>query len=80
MCEELKPWIKSVCNHFWWACATCENDEALLKKKWTSIIFHIQNKLTWTSNTLYHQCGHAELSREDNFSIQYLKLFGLFSL
>ena len=39
-CGELKPWIKSICNHFW-ACATCENDEALLKEKWASIIFHI---------------------------------------
>ena len=43
--EELKPWIKSICNYFWWACP-------LLKEKWTSIMFHIQNKLTWTGNTL----------------------------
>ena len=54
-CEELKLWIKSICNHFWWACTTCENDEVLLKEKWTSVIFHIQNKHTWTGNTLYHQ-------------------------
>ena len=71
-CEELKPWIKSICNHFWWACATCENNEALLKEKWTSIIFHIQNKHTWTGNTLYHQCSHGELSREDSFSKDWI--------
>ena len=45
-CEELKPWIKSICNHFWWAYATFENDGALLKEKWTNIIFHIQNRHT----------------------------------
>ena len=71
-CEELKPWIKSICNHFWWACATCENNEALLKEKWTGIIFHIQNKHIWTGNILYHQCSHGELSRQDNFSKDWI--------
>ena len=42
-CNDLNKWIKSICNHFWWASATCENDEQLLKEKWTSIIFHVQN-------------------------------------
>ena len=40
----------------------------MLKEKWTSVIFHIQNKPTWTGNTLYHQCSHGELSKEDSFS------------
>ena len=84
-CEELKPWIKSICNHFWWTCATCENHEALFKEKWTSIIFHIQNKHTWTGNTLYHQCSHGELSREEIVFLktgfrQNLKSFRLFNL
>ena len=70
--KRAKSYIKSICNHFWWACATGENDEALLKEKWTSIIFHIQNKHTWTGNTLYHQCSHGELSREDSFSKDWI--------
>ena len=53
-CEELKPWIKSICNHFWWSCASCEGGEILLKEKWTSIVFQIQNKHWWTGNSLYH--------------------------
>ena len=32
-CEELKPWVKPICNYFWWSCATCEEDEILLKKE-----------------------------------------------
>ena len=63
--QELKPWIKSVCNHFWWSCATCEGDEILLKEKWTSIVFHIQNKHWWTGNSLYHLCSHSELPNVD---------------
>ena len=71
-CEELTPWVELICNHFWWACAICENDKALLKGKSMSIIFHIQNKHTWTGNTLYHQCSHGELSREDSLSKDWI--------
>ena len=24
--KALKPWIRSIINHFWWACATCGKD------------------------------------------------------
>ena len=41
-----------------------EGDEILLDK-WTSIVFHIQNKHQWTGNSLYHQCSHSELSNVD---------------
>jgi len=40
-CSELGPWIKSIVNHLWWCCASCEGDEQLLLEKWKSIIFHI---------------------------------------
>ena len=33
-CEELRPWIKSICNQ----------NEMLLKEKWIRLLFHIQNK------------------------------------
>ncbi|XP_057291350.1 uncharacterized protein LOC130613956 [Hydractinia symbiolongicarpus] len=42
-CEDLRPWIKSICNHLWWSSATCEQNEMLLKEKWISVLFHIQN-------------------------------------
>ena len=44
----------------------------MLKEKWTGIIFHIQNKHIWTGNILYHQCSHGELSRQDNFSKDWI--------
>ena len=49
----LNKWIKSICNHFWWSCATCGGCEHTLREKWTSILFHIQNKLNWLGNRFF---------------------------
>ena len=49
-CKIIEKWIKSIGNHFWWSCATCSGDAELLRKKWISVLFHIQNKHTWTGN------------------------------
>ena len=29
-CNDLGKWIKSIINHFWWCCATCEGNEIIL--------------------------------------------------
>ena len=42
--QALNEWIKSIINHLWWAVSTCNGDETLLREKWCSIFFHIQNK------------------------------------
>ena len=34
---------KSILNHFWWACASCKGDKELLREKWLSVLFHVQN-------------------------------------
>ena len=64
-CEDLRPWIKSICNHLWWSSATCEQNELLLKEKWISVLFHIQNKHSWTGDEKYHECCPQELSTEE---------------
>ena len=61
-CADLSMWIKSIINHLWWCCATCENSELLLKEKWMSLIFHIQNKHEWTGYENFHQCAHPTSS------------------
>lgn len=71
-CEKLGPWIKSICNHLWWSCATCEDSAELLKEKWTSIIFHIQNKHSWSGNFIFHKCSHPTLSKENQRSKAWL--------
>ena len=35
--EILWPWIKSIINHIWWSCTTCEGKGQLIREKWTGI-------------------------------------------
>ena len=72
-CNELNNWIRSVINHLWWACATCENDEEMLREKWTSVIFHVQNKHSWTGNNKFKMCAHPPLKREEERCKKWLK-------
>ena len=32
-CKVLEKWIKSIGNHFWWACGTREGDPDVLREK-----------------------------------------------
>ena len=63
-CNDLRPRIKSVAHHFWWACSKCEGDGQILREKWFSIIFHIQNIHHCTGFTKFRMCCHAPLSTE----------------
>jgi len=63
-CRELKKWMKSITNHLWWACATCGDDEELLREKWTSVLFHIQNKHRWTGCKKFTKCDHSRLTKK----------------
>ena len=49
-CSELQGWIKSIINHFWWSCCTCDGDVKVLKEKWLSILYHIKNVHEWSGN------------------------------
>ena len=60
-CFIINGWIKSICNHFWWCCGSCAGDEQLLREKWVSILFHIQNKHSWTGNMLFNKCCHPSI-------------------
>ena len=62
-CQTLNVWIKSVINDFWWAVSTCNGDETLLREKWYSILFHIQNKHKWSSCSKFHKCLHPRIAK-----------------
>ena len=63
--SSFKKWIKSICNYFWWSCATCRGCEHTLGEKWTSILFHTQNKHNWLGYRFFHNCAHMELSKKN---------------
>ena len=71
----LTGWIKSICNHFWWSCATCNDDPQILKEKWISILFHIQNKHQWSGNMVFHACCHGELSNNKEWLLPESEAF-----
>ena len=50
-------WIKSIINHLWWCCSTCEGNYTLLKEKWVSMLYHIRDIHHW-DGTEYTQCLH----------------------
>ena len=44
----------------------------MLKEKWMSLLFHIQNKHCWTGYTIYHKCDHPQLSPEERATKAWL--------
>ena len=62
-CQALNGWIKSIINHLWWAVSTCDGDETLLREKWCSILFHIQNKHKWSSCSKFYKCVHPRITK-----------------
>ena len=63
-CKILEKWIKSIGNHLWWCCATYEGDSELLREKWISVLFHVQNKHRWTSYKKFQKFAHPRLTRK----------------
>ena len=63
-CENLQKWTISISNHFWWACATCKGDEELLREKWLSVLFHVQNIHKWRTGEQFKKCEHRRLTKK----------------
>lgn len=64
-CQIIGKWVKSIGNHLWWSCATCNGDAELLKEKWVSVLFHVQNKHRWTGNKKFKKCEHPRLTKKE---------------
>ena len=63
----LQPWVKSIVQHFWWSCGTCNKSASLLKEKWSSLMYHICGIHRWEDGIEYKQCAHEPLSNRGNF-------------
>ena len=59
--QRIAGWIKSLVNHFWWCCSTCEGDEITLREKWTSILHHICNMHEFDDNSVFKKCAHGQI-------------------
>ena len=73
-CQDLQLWIKSIINHFWWCCASCNGDAKLLKENWVSILHHITDKHRWKNGKTWKKCFHAKLTKEQRCRKPFLDL------
>ena len=71
-CTDINNWTKSIINHSWWCCATCNKDPTLLREKWVSILYHIRNVHKWEDSTLYLRCEHAKRTKRERFEKLWL--------
>lgn len=72
-CEELGRWRRSIVNHLWWACKTCDGDKDVLLEKWTSIIHHSANYHVFPGQHVT-ECGHDHLAKETVREIAWMKV------
>uniref|UniRef100_A0A8C1M8N5 Uncharacterized protein n=1 Tax=Cyprinus carpio TaxID=7962 RepID=A0A8C1M8N5_CYPCA len=63
--QDLQPWIKSICNHLWYAC--------LLTEKWKSLLHHICGVHRWTEDGRRKECDHDDLSPDQQRRKRWLK-------
>ena len=59
---ELKPWIKSIINHFWWCSRSCNGDADLLREMWMSVLHHVTNVHEWMDCKVFKKCAHPLLT------------------
>ncbi|XP_051988843.1 uncharacterized protein LOC127648291 [Xyrauchen texanus] len=71
--RDLQPWIKCICNHLWYSCATCGGDPDDLIRKWKSILRHICGEHIWTQDGIQHRCLHSDLSPDQQRRKRWLK-------
>lgn len=71
-CEDLFPWIKSICNHLWWACQTSKGNGELLREKWISIVNHVINVHSWGGSNVFVKCSHPSLTNEISTQTKWL--------
>ena len=50
----------------------CAGDEELLREKWTSVLFHVQNKHRWTGYKKFTKCEHSRLTKEQQKAKEWL--------
>ena len=61
---DLKPRTKTIINHFWWSCATCNRNAKELKEKWLSILYHITGRHRWEDCDIFKKCQHKKSKKE----------------
>ncbi|XP_073474665.1 uncharacterized protein [Aquarana catesbeiana] len=62
---DLAHWVVPAKKHLWWCAQTCNQNPSLMREQWISIVYHVANKHRWQTGTLYKECQHAPLNKEE---------------
>ena len=65
--KQVLQWQPAIANHLWYSAATCDSNADILKTKWLSMMYHIQNKHNWglALGTEMTRCDHEPYSAEE---------------
>ncbi|KAM5170491.1 uncharacterized protein ACMZJ9_003387 isoform 1-T2 [Mantella aurantiaca] len=69
---DLAHWVVPAKTHLWWCARTCNQNPLLLRERWISIVYHVANKHKWQMGTLYKECHHAPLNKEEEKAREWL--------
>ena len=58
--DDLRPWIKSICNHLYWAALSSNGNGRLVVAKWLSLAGHVQN-IHEHDDELFPKCFHPPI-------------------
>ncbi len=69
----LAPWMKSVQNHIWFSSRQCDGNPEKLVELFTSIIYHVAGKHSWSGNQYVNCCLHGPLDPDKQAGKLWLK-------
>ena len=61
--EDLGPWIKAICNHFWWCSSNSSGNKEWLEESFISIVHHVVNEHTFEGK-MVTTCAHEPIAPE----------------
>ena len=63
-CEDVRPWIKSICNHLYWCALSSKGNAAVVVAKWSSLAAHVRN-IHEHDDENFPTCSHPPIDNAD---------------
>ncbi|XP_063049644.1 uncharacterized protein LOC134444138 [Engraulis encrasicolus] len=71
--RELRPWVRSITNHLYWACSSSHGDGQECVRRWLTILNHIRGIHRWEDNGREYTCAHRPLSEDEQEKKRWLE-------
>ncbi|XP_063049438.1 uncharacterized protein LOC134445044 isoform X2 [Engraulis encrasicolus] len=71
--QDLGGWLQAILNHFWFCCSSSDGNAEELKRRWTSLLYHIRGVHTWEQDGRRWACPHPPLSSDEQKMKRWLR-------